>query len=125
LKWTADRSRPSASAGFDHHNFDLTKLPKAQKTSFEAVEQIAALLKLIGADRVFAGGGGEDIEPLTSDGVASLSPQTSGAHYFDWHHTEADTLDKVDPVAFRHNIALLAVTSYILADADLKLTGAK
>jgi hypothetical protein len=112
-------------AGFDHHNFDLTKLPKAQKTSFEAVEQIAALLKLIGADRVFAGGGGEDIEPLTSDGVASLSPQTSGAHYFDWHHTEADTLDKVDPVAFRHNIALLAVTSYILADADLKLTGAK
>lgn len=112
-------------ASLGRRNFDLAKLSEAQKKSFATVGEIAALLKPIGADRVFPGGGGEDIEPLTEDGVPSLSPQTSGEHYFDWHHTEADTLDKVDPVAFRHNIALLAVTSYILADADLKLTGNK
>jgi hypothetical protein len=42
----------------------------------------------------------------------ALSPHTVGKHYFDWHHSEADTLDKVDPAEFRHNIALLAITSY-------------
>lgn len=111
--------------GFGARNFDLAKLPEAQKKSFAELGEIAALLQSIGANRVFPGGGGEDIEGLTAAGVASLSPQTTGEHYFDWHHTESDTLDKVDPVAFRHNIALLAVTSYILADADLKLNGSK
>jgi len=44
---------------------------------------------------------GSDIEALVADGVPALSPRTVGAHYFDWHHTETDTLDKVDPVEFR------------------------
>jgi hypothetical protein len=47
------------------------------------------------------------------------------AHYFDWHHTEADTLDKVDPVEFRKNAAMLAVVAYVLADMDGRLAGRK
>jgi hypothetical protein len=39
-----------------------------------------------------------------------------GEHYFDWHHSNADTLDKVDPDNLRLAIALLAVTSFVLAD---------
>jgi len=39
-----------------------------------------------------------------------------GEHYFDWHHTNADTLDKVDPQNFRRCIAHLAVMAYVLAD---------
>src|ERR1039458_9242709 len=34
-------------------------------------------------------------------GVPGLSERTVGTHYFDWHHTEADTLDKVNPEDFR------------------------
>ena len=34
-----------------------------------------------------------------ADGVPALGEETTMAHYFDWHHTEADTLDKVDPEA--------------------------
>jgi hypothetical protein len=39
-----------------------------------------------------------------------------GEHYFDWHHTEADTLDKVEPDNFRRAMALLAVMGFVLAD---------
>ena len=59
------------------------------------------------------------------DGVPALAPRTTGAHYFDWHHTEADTLDKVDLQDFRKNAAMLAVVTYILADMDGRLAGQK
>ena len=66
-----------------------------------------------------------DIAPLTRDGVPSLGLRTVGTHYFDWHHTEADTLDKVDPADFRKNIATLAVMSYVLADMPGRIAGSK
>ena len=70
------------------------------------------------------GGGGEDIPPLLRDGVPGLSRTHRGHHYFDWHHTEADTLDKVSPEDFRKNVAALAVMSYALADMPQRLTAA-
>ena len=45
-----------------------------------------------------------------------LGVLTTMEHYFDWHHTNADTLDKVDAQDFRKNIASLAVMAYVLAD---------
>ncbi len=74
-------------------------------------------------DAITPGGGGSDISPLMADGVPGLGETTTGAHYFDWHHTEADTLDKVDPVEFRKNVASLAVMTYILADMPERLAG--
>ena len=49
-------------------------------------------------------------------GVPGLAHRTVGEHYFDWHHTQADMLDKIDPVEFRKNVAALAVMVYVLAD---------
>ena len=51
------------------------------------------------------------------DGVPGLSLRTVGTHYFDWHHTRADTVDKVKPDELRLNIAAMAVMAYVLADA--------
>ena len=51
-----------------------------------------------------------------ADGVPGLSVNTVGEHYFDWHHSPADTLDKVDPEDFRKAVALLGVMGYVLAD---------
>jgi len=86
-------------------------------------EQIAQLLAPIQATRVNRGGGGSDIEPIGSKSVPTLSPSTTGEHYFDWHHTQADTLDKVNPDDFRKNIAVLAVLAYVLADMPGRLAG--
>ncbi len=91
------------------------------QNSQEMLKQIAKLLERIGSSEITPGGGGTDIQPLLRDGVPGISQRTTGAHYFDWHHTEADTLDKVDPEEFRKNIAALAVMSYALADMPGKL----
>jgi Zn-dependent M28 family amino/carboxypeptidase len=89
--------------------------------SQKLLQQVAKLLERIGAGEITAGGGGEDIGPLIRNGVPGLSERTVGTHYFDWHHTEADTLDKVNPDDFRKNVAALAVMSYALADMPQRL----
>lgn len=89
------------------------------------LQQIGKLLDRIGSGSITAGGGGTDIASLIRDGVPGISQRTSGAHYFDWHHTEADTLDKVDPVEFRKNVAALAVMAYAIADMPGRLTAVR
>jgi hypothetical protein len=88
----------------------------AYEEALSMLNQIGALLDGIDAGLMKRGGGGADIGPLMKDGVPGLGLRTVGEHYFDWHHTEADTLDKVDPVDFRKAMAALGVTGYILAD---------
>lgn len=80
------------------------------------VREIGKLLERIDAASIIPGGGGADISPLIRDGVPGLSLRTVGTHYFDWHHSRADTLDKVKPEELRLNIAAMAVMAYVLAD---------
>lgn len=89
------------------------------------LKQIGSLLNRINASEISAGGGGSDIGPLMRDGVPGLGERSTGTHYFDWHHTETDTLDKVNPDDFRKSIAALAVMSYVLADMPEKLAGSR
>jgi Zn-dependent M28 family amino/carboxypeptidase len=115
----------AAAAPAPRAGFDESALSPEEKQSFTYLRDIASLLAPIGADSVSPGGGGSDISPITADGVPALAPRTVGEHYFDWHHTEADTLDKVDPDSFRKNAAMLSVVAYILADMDGRLAGRK
>ena len=86
-------------------------------------QEIGRLLAGLGADRIRAGGGGTDIDPLVKRGVPGIGHRTVGEHYFDWHHSPADVLDKVDPVELRKNVAALAVLVYVLADMPDTLAG--
>jgi carboxypeptidase Q len=81
-----------------------------------AATEIGKLLEPIGAGTITRGGGGADIGPIMREGVPGLALRTSMAHYFVWHHSEADTVDKVDPADLKTSIAALAVMSYVLAD---------
>ena len=58
---------------------------------------------------------GADIEPLGKAGVPTLGVMQDGRTYFNYHHTPADTLDKVVPRELRENAAALAVMGYALA----------
>jgi hypothetical protein len=104
---------------------DMKAMPPEVQQSVAALQDIVSMLGPIGTDSLSAGGGGSDIEELVADGVPALSPRTVEEHYFDWHHTETDTLDKVDPVEFRKNAAMLSVVTYVLADMDGRLVGRK
>jgi hypothetical protein len=92
--------------------------------SLDLLKQAAKLLERIGANEITGGGGGEDIAPLMRDGVPGLAERTTGTHYFDWHHSEADTFDKVTLDDFRKNTAALAVMGYVVADMPGRLTAA-
>lgn len=85
------------------------------------LEAIGKLLDGIDAGSITRGGGGADIGPLMRDGVPGLGLRTSGGRYFEWHHTNADTLDKINKDDFRMNVATLAVMGYVLADMPERL----
>lgn len=93
--------------------FDISL--KSEKGIARAVE-IGKLLEGIEAASIQPGEGGADIGPLMADGVPGFGLRTVGLHYFDWHHTQADTFDKINPHEFRLNTAALAVLAYVLAD---------
>jgi carboxypeptidase Q len=88
------------------------------------VAETGRLLSGLGADHISQGGGEADIEPLMHGGVPGISHRTTMEHYFDWHHTQADMLDKVDPVELRKNVAALAVMVYALAEMPERLGAA-
>ena len=96
----------------------------AYEKAFAMLEQIGRLLEGIDGSKILRGGGGADIGPLMRDGVPGLGFRTIGEHYFDWHHTHADTLDKVEPINFKKAIAMLGVMGYVLADAPERLVPA-
>ncbi len=101
----------------------LPPLPAAvAERAFRRAEEILALLDGIGASHLARTGGDTDIGPLMSAGVPGFGLETVMEHYFEWHHTNADTLDKVDKQCFRKNMAALAVLAYVLADMPDRLT---
>lgn len=87
------------------------------------MREIGRLLAGIGAHTITADGGGADIDPLMKKGVVGIGHRTTMEHYFDWHHTPADMLDKVDPIELRKNVAAVAVTLYVLAEMPEPLAG--
>jgi hypothetical protein len=91
----------------------------------ERVQDIGKLLESIDGGKVSPGGGGSDIAPLMQGGVPGLGVRTVGTHYFDWHHTDADSFDKLVLKEFQANVASLAVMSYVLADMPERLNDMK
>ena len=91
------------------------------EVAFEKLQQIGRLLDGIDAGEILRGGGGADIGPLMRDGVPGLAQRTVRERYREWHHTHADTLDKVDPQDFRKAVAMLGVMGYVLADMPTPL----
>lgn len=80
------------------------------------VRDIASLLAPIGAAAATSGGGGADIGPIGALGVPMMSPNVDGTRYFWYHHSSADTIDKLDPREMAQCVALMAVMAYVVAD---------
>ena len=61
---------------------------------------------------------GSDIAPLERAGVPSFQPLVDFTTYFNYHHTPADTLDKVDPVELKRQVAVMTSLTWYLANMD-------
>lgn len=80
---------------------------------------VAQVLDAIGAETlVSTPETGEDIAGLTEKGVPSFAPIQDSRFYFNYHHTAADTFDKVDPRHLNENAAVMTVLAYALADSE-------
>jgi carboxypeptidase Q len=85
----------------------------------DVVRGLAAGLTALGATEVTDGGdGGVDISRMRKAGVPLLGLRSDMSRYFDWHHSEADTLDKIDREALADNVAAMAAMAYALAEID-------
>lgn len=81
----------------------------------EARHIAAALAPLGIVTGSFEESDGSDIGPMLADGLPGVGLSQDGTRYFDYHHTPDDTLDKVDPVQLRQNVAAWTATLAILA----------
>jgi carboxypeptidase Q len=84
--------------------------------AFATVQQIGRLLDRIEAGTIASGGGGADIGPLAREGVPVMGLNVDGTRYFWYHHTDADTVDKLDPREMALCVASMAVMAYVVAD---------
>ncbi len=62
--------------------------------------------------------GGPDVIPLRQAGVPAFRLHQDGRDYFDLHHTQEDTIDKVDEADLRQNVAAWAAAVYIASELD-------
>jgi carboxypeptidase Q len=95
----------------------------ATKAAKALLEPVANILQDSGAGILDFSeyAGGADIGPLTKQGVPGFSPIQDNRTYFHYHHTAADTLDKIVPRELAENAAVVAVTAYALANLEQPL----
>ena len=94
---------------------------RAQQLAVEQLGQILRLLEPIGATRVIPGYSGADVSPLRPSGTACMGLRVDGRLYFNTHHTEADTVDKVKPGELTDCVITVAVAAFIVADMPGRL----
>ncbi len=86
------------------------------EAALEALERFLPLFLDLGVTAFVPGGAGADVSPLVEDGVLGIGHRPDGSHYFDLHHSPADTVDKIDPDHLARNAASIALLAYILAE---------
>src|SRR5947209_7052109 len=94
----------------------------APRENLASLRPAAAILQSSGAGIVQASEDTEtDISPLLALGVPCFGPIQDDRFYFNYHHTAADTLDKVIPRELQENAAVMAVLAYVLANVPTDL----
>ena len=91
---------------------------KVSKPAADALRPVMEVLQSFGASvlRDSAYPPGADIAAMSDAAVPALGLMQDGRTYFYYHHTAADTLDKVVPAELRENAAAMAVMAYALSN---------
>src|SRR5437763_12136521 len=95
----------------------------------KAKPEVKAMLKAVSSILQESGAGalelsesaGADIGPMEKAGVPAFAPIQDNRFYFNFHHTAADTLDKINPKHLAETSAVVAVWAYATANAEQPL----
>lgn len=82
----------------------------------EIIQGVGKLLDPIGAGKIDKGCRGPDVLKLVRGGVPVMHLEVDREKYFWYHHTDADTIDKLDQGEFNQCVAAMAVMAYVIAD---------
>ena len=82
----------------------------------EIIQGVGKLLDPIGSGNIAKGCRGADVLKLVRGGVPVMHLEVDREKYFWFHHTDADTIDKLDPAEFNRCVAAMAVMADGIAD---------
>ena len=107
----------SDAGTFKPKGFDFVGSAKG----LEIAKEICSLLGKIDASSCEEGGGGADIGPIMEQGVPGMGLIVDDSKYFNYHHTHADMVDKIDPRELALCTASMAVLTYVAADMPKRI----
>jgi hypothetical protein len=91
---------------------------RVREEALPVIERIYGVVAPLGIERGDnAASGGADFSAMRDLGMPLLGLNQDGTTYFDYHHTAADTLDKIDPKDLDFNVAVYAAVAYLAAQA--------
>ncbi|MFA5833690.1 MAG: M20/M25/M40 family metallo-hydrolase [Bacteroidota bacterium] len=105
----------SDAGGFLPRGFGVT----SDSLRFVKIKSYSNLLEIVGAEKIQRGGGGADIGPLESFGTALIGLSPESQRYFDYHHSNHDTIDKVHPRELELGAIAMAILSWAIAQDGL------
>ena len=87
----------------------------------ETIQAVGKLLDPIKAGEIKKGCRGADVLKLITGGVPAMHLEVDREKYFWFHHTDADTIDKLNPAEFNLCVASMAVMAFTVADLEKTL----
>jgi len=94
--------------------------PGVGASSLNVVRDLAQYLTPLGVALADSndGKGQSDLSLLTKAGMPAMNFSADGTDYFDYHHTENDTLDKVNKEDLKQNTAVYTMFAYFAAQVN-------
>jgi len=91
------------------------------KNSLSALHELATYLKPLGVSvsKTNTAKAQSDMSLMSEAGMPSVNFAPDGSLYFDYHHNDNDTLDKVDSKALKHNTAIYTMFAYFAAQSGV------
>ncbi len=95
--------------------------PGVGPSALNAIRELAGLLAPLGVSLSpkNTAKGQSDMSALGNKGMPAINFEPDGMAYFDYHHTENDTLDKVDAEALKQNTAVYVIYNYFAAQSGI------
>ena len=106
---------------FRPEGFSFAGTDEARRT----VKRMAKPLARLNASKILDQGSDTDVGVLAKDGVPTLGLVDDETRYFWYHHTDADTMDKLNPRELSACAASMAVMAWQIADSPFPLPRAE
>lgn len=101
----------SDAGGFLPRGFGVT----SDSVKFEKIQSYSSLLESVGSGQILNGGGGADISQLIADSTVMIGLNPESQRYFDYHHSNHDTIDKVHPRELELGAIAMSILAWVIA----------